>query len=261
MKNKSLILLIVGLVSVVAALGVALSGAIPKNPSKQQCTLEAKMCPDGTAVGRTGPNCEFAECPNTPNPTPSPVPNPTPSPTPAPAPTSKSSQFYTPTSFQVNTSVKFTDGLIVTLNRIDDSRCPAGVMCIWQGEIAGMFTMKGGTLGANTEQFQLGTVNNKNIIKGGYTFELTSANEKSMTITVHSNTVMTDSQACYVGGCSGQICSDQKNVNSTCEFKPEYACYQKTYAKCERQLSGQCGWTQTPELKACIQNSSSQTVY
>ena len=27
------------------------------------CTQEAKICPDGSAVGRTGPNCEFAECP------------------------------------------------------------------------------------------------------------------------------------------------------------------------------------------------------
>ena len=28
------------------------------------CTLEAKICPDGSAVGRTGPNCEFAACPS-----------------------------------------------------------------------------------------------------------------------------------------------------------------------------------------------------
>ena len=27
------------------------------------CTLEAKICPDGSAVGRSGPNCEFAPCP------------------------------------------------------------------------------------------------------------------------------------------------------------------------------------------------------
>ncbi len=27
------------------------------------CTMEAKICPDGSAVGRTGPKCEFAECP------------------------------------------------------------------------------------------------------------------------------------------------------------------------------------------------------
>ena len=31
----------------------------------QACTQEAKICPDGSAVSRTGPNCEFAECPTT----------------------------------------------------------------------------------------------------------------------------------------------------------------------------------------------------
>jgi len=27
------------------------------------CTQEAKLCPDGSYVGRTGPNCEFTDCP------------------------------------------------------------------------------------------------------------------------------------------------------------------------------------------------------
>lgn len=27
------------------------------------CTMEARVCPDGSAVGRSGPNCEFAPCP------------------------------------------------------------------------------------------------------------------------------------------------------------------------------------------------------
>ena len=27
------------------------------------CTADAKMCPDGSYVGRVGPNCEFAACP------------------------------------------------------------------------------------------------------------------------------------------------------------------------------------------------------
>jgi hypothetical protein len=27
------------------------------------CTEEAKVCPDGSAVGRTGPDCAFAPCP------------------------------------------------------------------------------------------------------------------------------------------------------------------------------------------------------
>lgn len=34
------------------------------------CTLEAMVCPDGSAVGRTGPNCEFTPCPSV-TPTPS----------------------------------------------------------------------------------------------------------------------------------------------------------------------------------------------
>lgn len=32
------------------------------------CTMEARMCPDGSYVGRTGPNCEFTPCPNIQNP-------------------------------------------------------------------------------------------------------------------------------------------------------------------------------------------------
>ena len=27
------------------------------------CTMDAKVCPDGSFVGRQGPNCEFASCP------------------------------------------------------------------------------------------------------------------------------------------------------------------------------------------------------
>lgn len=37
-----------------------------ENCTEQQiaCTEEAKVCPDGSAVGRQGPNCEFAPCPD-----------------------------------------------------------------------------------------------------------------------------------------------------------------------------------------------------
>jgi hypothetical protein len=34
----------------------------PTNDAKS-CTLETKICPDGSSVGRTGPNCEFTPCP------------------------------------------------------------------------------------------------------------------------------------------------------------------------------------------------------
>ncbi len=32
-------------------------------PEPIACTMDAKICPDGTAVGRSGPRCEFAPCP------------------------------------------------------------------------------------------------------------------------------------------------------------------------------------------------------
>jgi len=32
-------------------------------PNGIACTQEAKICPDGSAVGRIGPDCEFADCP------------------------------------------------------------------------------------------------------------------------------------------------------------------------------------------------------
>lgn len=32
-------------------------------PEPVACTMDAKVCPDGSAVGRTGPSCEFSTCP------------------------------------------------------------------------------------------------------------------------------------------------------------------------------------------------------
>lgn len=34
------------------------------SPLPVSCTMEAKICPDGTSVGRSGPKCEFAPCPS-----------------------------------------------------------------------------------------------------------------------------------------------------------------------------------------------------
>jgi hypothetical protein len=62
-------------------------------------------------------------------------------------------------------------------------------------------------------------------------------------------------EPCYVGGCSSQICSDQEGVISTCEWRPEYACYAD--ATCGRQADGTCGWTETEALNACLANPPS----
>lgn len=58
-----------------------------------------------------------------------------------------------------------------------------------------------------------------------------------------------DAGACRPTGCSSQVCAAE-DVTTTCEFRPEYACYQS--AACEAQADGQCGWTMTPELEACL---------
>ncbi len=36
---------------------------VSSSPLPVVCTMDAKICPDGTAVGRSGPNCEFPSCP------------------------------------------------------------------------------------------------------------------------------------------------------------------------------------------------------
>ena len=60
---------------------------------------------------------------------------------------------------------------------------------------------------------------------------------------------------CKKTGCSSQVCSDE-DVITTCEWRSEYECYRK--ATCERQANGECGWTQTPELRACLRGQRNQ---
>lgn len=43
--------------------------AAPAKPQPVACTMEAKICPDGSSVSRSGPNCEFARCPDGSTPT------------------------------------------------------------------------------------------------------------------------------------------------------------------------------------------------
>jgi hypothetical protein len=60
--------------------------------------------------------------------------------------------------------------------------------------------------------------------------------------------------ACRIAGCSGELCIEPGAPGvSTCEWRPEYACYQQ--ASCELQENGACDWTLTPELSACLANA------
>ena len=56
---------------------------------------------------------------------------------------------------------------------------------------------------------------------------------------------------CVKSGCSSTMCVEAgKEMMTTCEWKAEYACYQQ--AACTRQPDGQCGWTQSDDLKKCL---------
>ncbi len=70
-------ILFVGTVVLIIAAGILLWPRLSQTPDTSPvgsnnsaggntttvCTMDAKMCPDGSYVGRTGPNCEFALCP------------------------------------------------------------------------------------------------------------------------------------------------------------------------------------------------------
>lgn len=80
------------------------------------CTMEAKMCPDGSYVGRQGPRCEFKACP-----------------------TPTTTSVTVPVDENVTLAVgekKKIDDLTITLNSfVQDSRCPIDVVCIQAGAV------------------------------------------------------------------------------------------------------------------------------
>ena len=68
-KNSIQILIPVALTSVILTgiIFIAIKNKQSKKslftPKQTACTLEAKVCPDGSSVGRVPPNCDFAPCP------------------------------------------------------------------------------------------------------------------------------------------------------------------------------------------------------
>ena len=112
MRNISLlgiamVILLVGAVAVYAYNEKFLAPV----PVTTACTEEAKVCPDGSSVGRTGPNCEFTPCPT------------------APAVEKEI------TTVALNETA-YTFGIHITpLEVLEDSRCPKDVQCIQAGTV------------------------------------------------------------------------------------------------------------------------------
>ena len=93
------------------------------------CTEEAKICPDGSAVGRVGPHCEFSECPK------------------GSAGTAM---------VRLNESATVGTITIQALEVVEDSRCPVDVECIWAGTVRLRAQLSSG-FGIRELTFSLGT--------------------------------------------------------------------------------------------------------
>lgn len=119
--------IVLGLVAVVIV-GVGLwwvSGggarsAPPPGITPVACTMEAKICPDGSAVGRSGPKCEFTTCPSE-----------------ALCEGGKCPNVATSEiTLGVGEKGKVGDVSIILNAVTQDSRCPADVQCIWAGAVS-----------------------------------------------------------------------------------------------------------------------------
>lgn len=61
--KKSSLPVIAILLIVILLVGGGVIYAVNRFTKPKICTMEAKICPDGSTVGRSGPSCEFAPCP------------------------------------------------------------------------------------------------------------------------------------------------------------------------------------------------------
>ena len=172
---------------------------------------------------------------------------------------------YGKVTLKVGQTAIFADNSIKLVRIFDESRCPTDVTCVWAGTVkveiisvsalgsatATILLNKTFTTEAEKITFLEATPYPKTgtqIQQGDYqvTFEV---------IKRKSNPISSTGK-CYVGGCSSQICSDKEGVVSNCLYQESYACY-KT-ATCERQKSGECGWTNTASLQGCLSKGNTQ---
>ena len=98
------------------------------------CTQEAKICPDGSVVGRTGPNCEFAKCPYV---------------------------VMSQASLGAPFKIALQQNIAIPLEKLsfkfyavtEDSRCPIDVRCVWAGRA--VIALEVTKNGENTATFEL----------------------------------------------------------------------------------------------------------
>ena len=120
--NKSKLLLIIGILLLTA--GVVVFAVAEKQGTKIAdtnntndtqgviCTMDAKLCPDGSYVGRTGPACEFSQCPG-----------------------SVSEPQAQTVTLGIGETIEMFGVSARLVEVLEDSRCPANANCIWAGTV------------------------------------------------------------------------------------------------------------------------------
>lgn len=160
-------------------------------------------------------------------------------------------------TLRLNEIASFPNGLSMRVTSVlGDSRCPVNANCV-QASTVRLSVRIRSALGLSVNEFTPGTtvtteaeeitliavspdnIAGQTIADDAYRFTF-EVKERNLT------------GQCYVGGCSAQLCTDDPAAVSTCEYRAEYACYRE--ATCERQDNGECGWTETSELRSCLRN-------
>jgi hypothetical protein len=123
--------------------------------------------------------------------------------------------------------------------------------------IAGVDLAAGGATGEAISEAAAAMTRAEGVIVAGYFATVTGPGGRAQTLRATKFYLPAGTQTgsapgakrCFKTGCSSEVCADH-NVVTTCIFRPEFACYQK--AACARQANGECGFTQTAELLACL---------
>ena len=223
-KQKGLVTPLIFLIIALLGISVGIYFYLNKksaNPSPVACTMEAKQCPDGSYVGRTGPNCEFTSCPKGET-------------------SERQTEFGKSITMLINDKIIFPDTLSLTLKEINDSRCRPGVQCIWQGELSALFDAN---INGSLEEIHLGTVNNKKVILKGYTFSLESAAENNMTIDVSVNSMSKSTSGINGYIHMGPICPVER-------IPPDPNCADKPFANAEVDIIDKSSGTLVSSIKS-----------
>ncbi len=177
------------------------SPAPSPTPTGVVCTMEAKQCSDGSYVARTGPNCEFAQCPN--------------------------SQIKQETTASLNQKILNGGVYITPLQVTSDSRCAPGVQCIWAGEILIKVKLEKGAVSKDVDIKEGGSVTFE-----GSTITLTSVIPENKT---NPPTPQKDYQFVFkvVSAASPGTISGTVTLSPTCPVEripPDPSCAPKPYA-------------------------------